>query len=134
MDFNLETGQSIIRKIFNSYIEFLGTSDDVQLEAIIDTQNHHYLLVEVGWHNGRRIYGTLLHIDIINQKLWIQQDGTEEGIADELVALEFPNITLFWGLNPAIAVNSLNFRFPKPLIRTICLVKRNAKPKILVKA
>ncbi|HBY77183.1 MAG TPA: XisI protein, partial [Cyanobacteria bacterium UBA11148] len=29
---------------------------------------------------------TLLHIDIIDGKLWIQHDGTEEGIADELVA------------------------------------------------
>jgi hypothetical protein len=93
--------KSIIQKIFNSYIEFLGTSDDVQLEAIIDTQNHHYLLVEVGWHNGRRIYGTLLHIDIIDQKLWIQQDGTEEGIADELVALGIPKHHIVLGFKPS---------------------------------
>lgn len=101
MDFNLDADQSIIQKIFNSYIEFLGTSDDIQLETIIDTQNHHYLLVEVGWHNGRRIYGTLLHIDIIDQKLWIQQDGTEEGIADELVALGIPKHRIVLGFKPS---------------------------------
>jgi len=28
-----------------------------------------------------------LHIDIIDQKIWIQQDGTETGIANELVNL-----------------------------------------------
>ncbi|MEB3212878.1 MAG: XisI protein [Leptolyngbyaceae bacterium] len=101
MDFNLTTYQSIIQQLFNSYIEFLGETDDIQLETIIDAQNHHYLLVEVGWQNGRRIYGTLLHIDIIDQKLWIQQDGTEEGIADELVTLGIPKHQIVLGFKPS---------------------------------
>lgn len=101
MDFNLTNYQSIIQQLFNSYIEFLGETDDIQLETIIDTQNHHYLLVEVGWQNGRRIYGTLLHIDIIDQKLWIQQDGTEEGIADELVTLGIPKQQIVLGFKPS---------------------------------
>lgn len=49
-----------------------------------------YLLIEIGWDKGRRIYGVLIHIDIMGDKLWIQQDGTEEGIADELAALGIP--------------------------------------------
>ncbi len=101
MDFNLATYQSIIQQVFNSYIEFLGETNDIHLETIIDTQNHHYLLVEVGWENGRRIYGTLLHIDIIGQKLWIQQDGTEEGIAGELVALGIPKQQIVLGFKPS---------------------------------
>jgi hypothetical protein len=32
----------------------------------------------------------LLHIDIINHKLWIQHDGTEEGVAVDLVAAGIP--------------------------------------------
>ncbi len=101
MDFNLTTYQSIIQQLFSSYIEFLGETNDIQLETIIDSKNHHYLLVEVGWQNGRRIYGTLLHIDIIDHKLWIQQDGTEEGIADELVALGIPKQQIVLGFKPS---------------------------------
>jgi len=59
-----------------------------------------YLLVEVGWENGYRIYGTVLHIDIIDNKLWIQHDGTEEGIADELVALGIPKQQIVLGFKP----------------------------------
>jgi len=59
-----------------------------------------YLLVEVGWKNGYRIYGTFLHIDIIDNKLWIQHDGTEEGIADELVALGIPKQQIILGFKP----------------------------------
>ncbi|NEO63322.1 MAG: XisI protein, partial [Moorea sp. SIO4G2] len=38
-------------------------------------------------HKNQRIYGSLIHIDIINEKIWLQQDGTEEGVANELVKL-----------------------------------------------
>lgn len=48
------------------------------------------LLVEAGWQDGYRIYGTLLHIDIIDHKLWIQHDRTEEGVAVDLVAAGIP--------------------------------------------
>jgi hypothetical protein len=33
----------------------------------------------------RRVYGVLIQIDIKGEKLWIQYDGTEVGVANELV-------------------------------------------------
>jgi hypothetical protein len=91
MDFTLTNFQIAIQKVFDDYINFLGQTEDIRLEAVIDKDHDRYLLVEVGWQNVRRIYGTLLHIDIINNKLWIQQDGTEAGIADDLIAFGIPN-------------------------------------------
>ncbi|CAN1211595.1 FdxN element excision controlling factor protein [Tumidithrix helvetica PCC 7403] len=72
----------------------------LQSELIFDTVRDRYQLVEVSWQNGRRIYGTLLHIDIINNKLWIQQDGTEAGIADDLIALGIPKHQIVLGFKP----------------------------------
>jgi len=31
--------------------------------------------------NRRRVHGCLVHIDIIEDKIWIQADGTERGLA-----------------------------------------------------
>ena len=57
-----------------------------------------YLLIEAGQENGRRTYGTLLHLDIINGKIWIQLfGGTEQGIANELVALGVPKECIVLG-------------------------------------
>jgi hypothetical protein len=81
---------SIVEKILSEYAEFLGNDDAVQTELVFDRERDRYLLVEAGWQNGYRIYGTLLHIDIVGGKLWVQQDGTEDGIADELVQLGIP--------------------------------------------
>lgn len=75
-----------IEKVLKDYADFLGNDDQVQIECVFDRVQGHYLLVEVGWEGAYRIYSTLIHIDVIDQKLWIQQDSTEEGVADELMA------------------------------------------------
>lgn len=82
--------RQIIKKILEEYADFLGNDEQVKIELVLDEKNDRYLLVESGWQNGYRIYGTLLHIDLIDHKLWIQHDGTEEGIANELVAAGIP--------------------------------------------
>ena len=89
--------QEIIEKVIADYTDFLGDDENVQIELVFDKSRDRYLLIETGWENGRRIYGTLLHLDIINGKIWIQQDGTEEGIATELVALGVPKDRIVLG-------------------------------------
>ncbi|NEQ15614.1 MAG: XisI protein [Moorea sp. SIO3E2] len=78
--------QAII-KVLQDYVEFLGNDPESDLQLIIDENKDHYLLMEIGWHKNQRIYGSLIHIDIIKEKIWLQQDGTEEGVANELVKL-----------------------------------------------
>lgn len=84
------TLQAKIIQALQDYLAFLGTDPDAEAYLALDKENHHYLLIETGWQNNRRIYGTLIHIDIIGEKAWIQQDGTEEGIANELTRLDIP--------------------------------------------
>ncbi|MCI0639234.1 MAG: XisI protein [Gemmataceae bacterium] len=57
---------------------------EVLHETVFDRQNDHYLVVNVGWGKQRRIYGALAHIDLVGDKVWIQHDGTEEGLANQL--------------------------------------------------
>jgi hypothetical protein len=57
----------------------------IQAEVIFDRDR--YQLIYVGWRNSKRVYGVVLHVDIIDNKIWIQQDGTEIGIANKLVEL-----------------------------------------------
>ena len=59
----------------------------------------------VGVDQDNRVHGCLVHIEIIDGKLWIQRDGTEQGIATELAAAAYPNRTLFWlFIRPRFAV------------------------------
>lgn len=97
MDLLNSNYQEIIEKVLNDYANFLGNDAHVQIELVFDRERDRYLLVETGWENTRRIYGVLLHLDIINDKIWIQHDGTEAGIATELVALGVPKNCIVLG-------------------------------------
>jgi hypothetical protein len=59
-----------------------------------------YLLTTVGWDQDNRVHGCLVHIDIIDGKLWIQRDGTEQGIATELVAAGIPKSSIVLTFHP----------------------------------
>ncbi len=72
----------------------------IQAQTIFDTERDHYQLVYVGWRGSKRLYGTVLHLDIIDGKIWIQQDGTEEGIANQLVELGVPKQHIVLGFDP----------------------------------
>ncbi|MEH2354371.1 XisI protein [Nostoc sp.] len=74
--------------------------DRIQAQTIFDTERDHYQLVYVGWRGSNRLYGTVLHLDIIDRKIWIQQDGTEVGIANQLVELGVPNEDIVLGFDP----------------------------------
>jgi XisI protein len=69
----------------------------VQYETVFDRANDHYLLVQVGWGKQQRIYGTLAHVDLVGEKVWIQSDGTESGLAEELHHAGIPSENIVLG-------------------------------------
>ena len=72
-------------------------NDPIQAQLIIDSKRDHYQVFYVGWLEGRRIHGSLIHIDIINNKIWIQCDKTEIGIANELLEMGIPKSDIVLG-------------------------------------
>lgn len=90
MDSIAEKYRQIIEKLLQEYADFLGQDESIQQELVFDRDRNRYLLLETGWQNQRRIYGPVLHLDLADNKIWIQHDGTEDGIAYELEAAGIP--------------------------------------------
>lgn len=86
----LDTFRQIIEKVLKEYAGIPYAYGEIKTETVFDRINDHYLLVNVGWDRQRRVHGCLIHIDIIDGKVWIQRDGTEEGIAGELEKAGIP--------------------------------------------
>lgn len=82
--------RQIVRNILAEHTQIPYAHGDIQIAPVFDDENDRYLIMLLGRENDRRVHGCLLHIDIINGKLWIQRDGTERGIANELVAAGVP--------------------------------------------
>jgi len=74
------------------------STPQVEAQTVFDRDHDHYQLVYVGWkRNGDRDYGCLLHLDLKDGKIWIQYDGTEGGIALELVKRGVPKEDIVLG-------------------------------------
>lgn len=89
----------MVQEIISGYIQRLSKPDDDSLEAVFDTVNDHYLLIETGWRGQRRNYGNLIHIDIKKKKIWIQHDGTEIGVANQLMEMGVPQEDIVLGFH-----------------------------------
>ncbi|MBF0119942.1 MAG: XisI protein [Desulfobacterales bacterium] len=88
-----------IQNILNKYSSYKSSYDDSEIQLIEDKERDHYQLVSVGWHGQQRIYGCILHIDLKGDKIWIQHDGTEIGIANELLSLGVPKKDIVLGFH-----------------------------------
>ena len=80
----LDRYRKIIEQVLSDYAAVPYAYGEFETEIIFDQKRNHYLLINMGWNNGRRVHGCIIHIDIIEGKIWIQRDGTESGIALEL--------------------------------------------------
>lgn len=82
--------RQFVQQIIEGHASIKSAYGDVELQTIFDTQHDHYQLVQAGWNKNHRKYGCLIHMDIKDGKIWIQQDGTEFGVANKLVLLGVP--------------------------------------------
>jgi XisI protein len=81
----VEHYRQIVQELLTSYSQINFGDPELVSELILDPIRDRYQVVHVGWSDEQRIYGCSLHLDIINEKIWIQHDGTEGGIANELL-------------------------------------------------
>lgn len=92
--------RDIIERTLSDYASVPYAHGDIRTEPVFDRGHDRYLLMNVGWRSDQRIHGSLIHIDIIDDKVWIQRDGTEHGIATDLVEAGIPRDQIVLGFRP----------------------------------
>jgi XisI protein len=93
----LEQYQQAVQKLLQNYANFSRSDDEVETELIFNTNNNHYQLVHLSWQGDRRTYGCIVHLDIKGSRIWLQHNGTENDLAEELVAMGVPKTDIVIG-------------------------------------
>lgn len=96
--------RAIARKILTEYGSYKPSHGDIEIQTIFDNEHDHYQVVAVGWDKQERIYGCSIHLDIKDEKIWIQVNNTELDIGRHLVEMGVPKSDIVIG-------------FQSPLIR-----------------
>src|SRR5262249_22520248 len=96
----IESYREIVKCVIREVADFTPMDEGVRKEIICDDANGRYQLIEVGWKNRHRIHGTLVHIDIREDKVWVEHDGTDLEIVQELLNAGIPKESIVLGFHP----------------------------------
>lgn len=96
----LDKYQKIIEDILTEYVKIPYAYGQLETKLIIDRTATNYIVMTLGWQGEERVHGCIIHIEIIDGKIWIQRDGTEYGIANELVAAGIPKDKIVLAFHP----------------------------------
>src|SRR5262245_61008798 len=89
MDTPLEYRQ-LIKNILLDYAKLKPAYGNIDSRVVFDDEWGSYTLLQMGWERSKYVHGSVIHVDLIDDKIWIQYDGTETGIATELVEAGVP--------------------------------------------
>lgn len=93
--------REIVENCLREFAAVKYAVQDLANEAIFDRQQDRYVVMSMGWDHQKRLHGALIHVDIIDGKVWVQRDGTEEGIACKLAEAGIPRDDIVLGFRPA---------------------------------
>jgi len=79
--------QDVIKNILTEYDRIFAQVPDPDIDEILmfDDERNQYLWFNIGWKDSRRIKAVSVYVRIKNEKIYIEEDWTEDGIATELL-------------------------------------------------
>ncbi len=98
----LKKYQQVVINILKEYVANAYSSDAVSFKVVVDKENHQYQVVMMGWENGVYFHECPIHIDIIDNKIWVQQNMTEWDLGIWFEKNKIPKSDIILGfLSPA---------------------------------
>ena len=96
--------QNIVKKILTEYQQWASGSNRIGVEEHIsfDDDRGHYFWFHVGWDGKRRDFGVMVYIRIEQGKIWIEEDWTKQGIANEILEAGVPPEDIVLGFHHPI--------------------------------
>ncbi|NJM23110.1 MAG: XisI protein [Richelia sp. RM2_1_2] len=90
--------QECVKKILTTYVSDDYSDENIEVQLILDTERNHYQWMNVGWQGFNRIYRCVMHFDIKDGKIWLQQNLTGSNPAEELVMMGIAREDIVLGL------------------------------------
>ncbi|MDM8526629.1 XisI protein [Anaerolineales bacterium HSG24] len=73
---------------------------EIETDVAFDEQRDNYFLFKVGWTDRGRVRGIIIHIRLRYNKIYIEEDWTEDGIATDLLQARVPREDIVLAFHP----------------------------------
>jgi XisI protein len=91
--------REIVRRCLLEHVGIRYANGDIHNETVFDEGAGRYLVMSQGWMDDRRVHGCLVHVELVGDRIWVQRDGTHDGIANALVAAGIPKARIVLGFH-----------------------------------
>lgn len=85
-----QTYRDIVKQVILGYAKLKPSHGDIRLEPVFDETRDRYALMQVGWDRGRRVRGNLIYVTLQDGKVYIEYDGMERSITEDLTIQGIP--------------------------------------------
>ena len=117
MDTQLDLSQ-IVKTLLQEHADYRNsTNSPYRSQTLFDDRHQHYCLIDSGWSGARYLHTTPLHLEIVENQIWIHQDDTDPGIAAELCDRGIPKAQIVLGFRPPALRQHTGFGQPAPTLQ-----------------
>jgi hypothetical protein len=95
----LDTYRQVIRNVLHPYTQIVYANVTAKNRQIFDPETDRYIILSEGWDRQQHLHSCLIHVEIIDEKVWIQLDNTEDGVAEELIQAGIPKQDIVLGFH-----------------------------------
>ena len=97
----LKRYQQIVQEVLREYHQLNEKSGStIESALVFDEVQDHYLLLLMGWRKDERIKSVMIHIRLKDDKIWIEEDWTEDGVATDLLQKGIPREEIVLAFHP----------------------------------
>lgn len=93
-----ERYKELVKQLILDYGKIKPSYGDIDREVVFDEERGHYELLNVGWEGKKRIHFSVIHFDIKDGKVWLQNNSTDLDVVEELVETGIPREDIVLGL------------------------------------
>jgi hypothetical protein len=96
----LDRYREILYKLLSQYTSLMSKPNRITSSVIVSEDRNHFMVINEGWEDKRRIHSLVFHAEIRDGKLWVHHDGIDRGITEELVDAGIPKDHIVLAFHP----------------------------------
>lgn len=86
----IERYRRLVKDLLREEAAVKPAADEIEPHLVFDDEHGSYQLMYIGWQGSWRMHGAVIHVRLRDGKIWIEEDGTQEGFASKLLAADVP--------------------------------------------
>jgi hypothetical protein len=99
VDTKLNQYRAVLERIIAEQAAITPANGAIETVGICDTHSDIYLVMLLGWDRTRRVLDPIVYLRLRNGKVWVEEDGTDAQLVEQLRAAGIPAADIVIGFH-----------------------------------